>query len=157
MLMQVIRGQRMNMTIPSEAAWSANSNAQIADIMAQLPVGREAFNADLASRGLSSSGEATKNLYSSVYAPIGRAAATVGSQNMLGYQSMKMQAEQQNQQAMMQALQMLVGGQAGSSTGTQQLFDLLGEGGDFATKFLMMQKMGLFGGGDTASGGVNYA
>jgi len=156
LLMEIIRGQRMNVTMPDKTTWQANTNAQIADVLAQLPVSQEAFNADLASRGMFSAGEAPKNLYSQVYAPIARSAATVGTQGMLGYEQMKMNAEQMRQQQMMQALQMLVSGQAGSTTGTQRLFDLLGEGGDFATKFLLLQKLGLIGGGGSGSSSGSY-
>lgn len=157
MLMEVIRGQRMNITMPDQTTYQNATNAQIADVLAQLPVDQEAFNADLSSRGLYSGGEAPKNLYSQVYAPIARSAATVSTQSAQNYEAMRLNVQQQNQQTMMQALQMLVSGQAGSTTGTQRLFDLLGEGGDFATKFLLMQKMGLIGGGGGATGGTTYA
>jgi hypothetical protein len=152
MLMEIIRGQRMNVTLPDKGTYQAATQAQINEILAQMPVGQEGFNADLASRGLFSGGEAPKGMYQNVYAPIARAAATVGTQGMLGYEQMKMNAQQMQQQQMMQALQMLVSGQAGSSTGTQRLFDLLGEGGDFATKFMLLQKLGLIGGADATAG-----
>ena len=77
--------ENFNGFLPSEEAYSSALDAQIEDIFSRLPVGRENFEADLASRGIRGSGEATKFLYSDVYAPIARQAALATSQSKLSY------------------------------------------------------------------------
>lgn len=71
--------------LPDKGEYDAALKAQLDELFARLPAGEEAFNADLASRGIFRSGEAPKNLYSSVYAPIARAGASAIAQSNLGY------------------------------------------------------------------------
>lgn len=77
--------------LPSEDRFAAALDAQIDDILGQLPVGRESFNADLAARGIFSSGEAPEQLYRSVYAPITRAATSAIADSRLRFNQLTLQ------------------------------------------------------------------
>lgn len=80
--------------LPDKSAWDADLKAKLADVYATLPVGVENFNADLASRGIFRSGEAPKNLYGQIYAPIARTAASAVASSNLGYSQQYQQGMQ---------------------------------------------------------------
>lgn len=69
--------------------YNQDTNARVAGLLSQIPMGVENFNADLGNRGIYGAGEAPKNLYSSVYAPVAQGVAQVASQNALGYQTLE--------------------------------------------------------------------
>lgn len=138
------RRDRSSMFIPNQQAFTNQTNAQIDEILAQLPVNQEAFNADLASRGIFRSGEAPKALYQDVYAPIARAATSAAVAGQVGYEQIRQRGAIASEQLAMQSLQLLIQGETPQRSGLQSLMDLLVEGGDFAAKFAIASKMGLF-------------
>ena len=71
--------------LPDKAVWDRMMNAQVQDAMGGLGAGIENFNTDLASRGIYGSGEAPKNLYSNVYAPVARSVSSAVTNANLGY------------------------------------------------------------------------
>ena len=84
-----LEGSRRNQVrqgfLPDEDKFSTALDAKIDEIMSQLPVGVESFNADLAARGIFSAGEAPAEMYRSVYAPVARAATSAVSNSMLAF------------------------------------------------------------------------
>lgn len=106
---KIIRGlasDRYSGFMPDSQPYTASIEAQIADLLAQIPAGEEAFNADIASRGTFSAGEATKGLYSTVYAPIARAGASAIAQGNLGLEQARQQGYGMQQNARFQAVQL---------------------------------------------------
>lgn len=76
---------RTDAFLPNEAAYNADLEAKIAEIMSQVTGGVENFNANAASRGVYTSGEGLTHLYSDVYAPIARAGTSAVAAGKLGY------------------------------------------------------------------------
>lgn len=74
-----------------QSAFDRALDAKLDSFLAELPVGEEMFNADLARRGIFGSGEAPKEMYRSVYAPIARAGTSAIAESMLSYQQMRQQ------------------------------------------------------------------
>lgn len=79
------RDNRADAFLPDRGAFETNLQAQIDDILAQLPAGQEAFNAQAASRGVFTGGESLSRLYSDVYAPIARAGTSAVARGELGF------------------------------------------------------------------------
>lgn len=99
-----------NQFIPDKAAWTNQTNANVADVLSQLPVGQDAFNGQLASRGLFTSGEGAKHLYSDVYAPIQRGANAAYAQGQMGYEQARQSGAGTAASLHQNALQMLMQG-----------------------------------------------
>jgi len=87
------RAQEQNFTgfMPDRGLFDAYIQAQIDAAMGRLPFNEEAFNANLASRGLFTAGEAPKYLYSDVYAPVASAIAQSTTQGNLQFAGMQQQ------------------------------------------------------------------
>jgi len=78
---------------PDKSVFTSSLNAQVGQIMTDMAIQKDAFNAEAASRGIHGSGEAMGAMYSSVVAPaVGRAAAATG-QTMMQYEGLQMQGE----------------------------------------------------------------
>ena len=80
---------------PNRRSFDQATNAQIQNALAQIPAGEEAFNTQVASRGIYGAGEAPKELYGSVYAPIARNVAEISSQNNLAFERLDLQGRGQ--------------------------------------------------------------
>ena len=110
LLLKAYNDRNMTGFLPDKGAYDESLRANIDEIMAGLPVGSEAFETDLASRGIRGSGEAAKYKYGQVYAPIARAATSAAAQSNLGYaqafQSGNIAAEQLRQQTLQMLMQM---------------------------------------------------
>lgn len=136
---------RSNMFVPDQTAFTASINAQIADILAQIAPGMEAFNADRAARGTFSSGEATTQAYRTVYAPIARAATSAATQGAVGYEQLAQRGRIAGDTANQNALAILSGN--APRTIEQDFGDILGglleEGGAFATQLGLLKQLGL--------------
>lgn len=74
-----------------EGSFQQALDAKLDSFLAEIPAGEEMFNADLARRGIFGSGEAPKEMYRSVYAPIARAGTSAIAESMLSYQQMRQQ------------------------------------------------------------------
>lgn len=128
--------------LPDKSAYEADFNAKMKNILAGLPVGIENFNTDLASRGIFRSGEAPKNLYSQVFAPVAGQLASGAAASNLGYAQAYQQGRMGQEQLRANALQMLmqavmnrrpsIGGVIGEG--------LAGAGGD-ASQYLLLKSL----------------
>lgn len=109
LIMTAYQDRNMTGFLPDKGAYDASLRANIDEIMAGMPVQSEAFEADLASRGIHGAGEAPKFKYQGVYAPIARAATSAAAQSELGYaqayQRGSIAAEQMRQQMLGYLLQ----------------------------------------------------
>lgn len=90
---RILSEERFTGFLPDEATFEADLEARLDEIYAQLPIGQEAFNADLAARGIFSAGEAPAALYRDVYAPIARAGASAVAGSRLAFQQQTTQAK----------------------------------------------------------------
>jgi len=85
-------------------------NARFEQILSQVPFAMEGFNADLASRGIYSSGEAPGAMYRDVLAPVAGQLASVATQGRLQFEGMRQQGAmtraQIKEQQLQRALQM---------------------------------------------------
>lgn len=90
--------------LPNESVFQEQAKADEARVLAELPISVEAFNSDLASRGIYSSGEASKHLYGQVYAPIAREMASVRASARLGFMQARLNAMSQMKQMQFGAL-----------------------------------------------------
>lgn len=99
-----------NQFVPDKQAWQNQTNANVADVLAQLPVNQDAFNGQLASRGFFTSREGMKHLYSDVYAPIQRGANAAYAQGQMGYEQARQAGAGTAASLRQNALQMLVAG-----------------------------------------------
>lgn len=88
-MMKNIRRDDVSGFLPDESAYSTAMDAEIQEILSQLPINEEAFNADLAARGIYGAGEAPKHMYRNVYAPIARSMATVAAKSRLSFTQMQ--------------------------------------------------------------------
>lgn len=77
--------ERYDGFLPDREVYDQYVDTSVEEIMAGLPVAEEQYEADLASRGIRSSGEATKYKYQQVYAPVAREAAAVATRANLAY------------------------------------------------------------------------
>jgi hypothetical protein len=71
--------------MPDKALLEEDLMNSLEGIKAELPYAEEAFNADLASRGMYSAGEAPKYMYKDVVAPVARAMTSAVSSSKLAY------------------------------------------------------------------------
>jgi|GEM_PF-3948308 len=96
--------------MPDREAYDRSMRADIDEVMAGLPVGMDAFNSNLAARGISGAGEAAKYQYADVVAPIARAASNAVVKSNLGYaeayQQGSIAAEGMHSQSLNSLLQM---------------------------------------------------
>lgn len=136
---------RQDRYVPDRAAFDANRDATIEGIMSQLPASIEAFNADAASRGLFSSGEAQRNLYSDAINPIAQSALQAGTQANVQYEQIRQRGLIAGDQYYQNLLQLSFG--APNRNAGNRIFSMLEEGGDFATQMALLTEMGLFEGG----------
>ena len=75
--------------LPDDEAFERSYWGKVNETMSRLPVAKEAFNAELASRGLHGAGEAPKYMYSDVYAPVARSVAGVAAETGLARAEMR--------------------------------------------------------------------
>jgi len=101
------RTERTSGFMPDEGDYDAAIEADINDIMSQLPMGMESFNADLASRGIYGAGEAPKRMYSDVIAPVARQASNAAVQGRLKYAQSYQQGRMAEENQRMQYLEYL--------------------------------------------------
>lgn len=104
LLQQRAEQQSYSGFLPDQGMFDEAMAAQIDEILGRLPAGIEDFNADLASRGLFTAGEAPKYLYTDVIAPVARAAASVVGQSRLQFAGMQQQGRIAEVGAQSQAL-----------------------------------------------------
>lgn len=135
LIMDAVRQDRASAYLPDEATYMSGIQSQIDEILAGIPVGQEAFNTDLASRGIFRSGEAPKELYRNVYAPIARAATGAAVQGRIGYEGLKFNALSTANQQQLDALRILVGGSTPEGGQTSWLQDLIFGLGQGATQY----------------------
>ena len=90
---RILSEERFTGFLPDEATFEADLEARLDEIFAQLPGGIEAFQADLATRGIFGAGEAPAALYRDVYAPIARAGASAVAGSRLAFQEQTIQAK----------------------------------------------------------------
>jgi hypothetical protein len=134
LIMDAVRQDRSSAYLPDESTYMAGIQSQIDEILAGIPVGQEAFNTDLASRGIFRSGEAPKELYRNVYAPIARAATSAAVQGRIGYENLRFNALSTANQQQLQALQLLVSGSTPQGGQTSMFQDFLSGIGQGATQ-----------------------
>lgn len=126
-----------NMFVPDKAAFTGATNANIASIMAKLPVSTDQFTGQLASRGLFGSGEGVSHLYSDVYAPIQREANLAAASGLLNYEQLAQQGKQFGAGLHENALQLLTQGYGARKGKDSNIFDTLGGfGNNWLTGFL---------------------
>jgi len=142
-IMAAVRRDRSTMYFPDESTFLQKADADVADILSQLPVAQEAFNAQAASRGVFRSGEALTNLFSTVYAPIARAASQAKISNRLAYQDLRFRAQSTAENQALQALQLLVGAIRPQGGDTTALQDAAYDIGDLAQYFGLAKAFGL--------------
>ena len=140
--------------LPDKEVFDADLGAQLDEFYAGLPVAREQFESDLASRGIRSSGEATGELYRTAYAPIARAGASAVARSNLGYAQMFQQGRYQEEALRAKYTAMLGGALARQTTFGQRMGELFGDLGDFGIKYSLLDMMGLFDEGDVVEEGV---
>lgn len=95
---RILSEERFTGFLPDEATFEADLDARLDEIFAQIAPGQEAFNADLAARGIFSAGEAPAALFRDVYAPIARAGASAVASSRLSFQQQQLQAQTQIEQ-----------------------------------------------------------
>jgi len=149
-ILRAVKLDRSSMYIPDRDTFMAGIQANIDEILSGIAPGVEAFNADLASRGIFRSGEAPKELYRNVYAPIARAATSAATQGAIGYEQLRIQGASAAQQQALQALQLLVQGSVPTGGQTSAFQDTLFNLGDLGTTLGLMKAFGLMGGGAAA-------
>lgn len=131
--------------LPDKQLYDANLQSQIDQLLGQLPVGLEAFNAEQASRGTFTAGEATGAAYRDVYAPIARAGTQAITQSNLGYAQAYQQGSIQAANLRQNYMQLLVNSvinRRPSITGS------IGSGlaglGKIGTQFSLLKALGIF-------------
>ncbi len=133
--------------LPDKAVFDQNLNTQLAEFLSQIPAGEEAFNTDLASRGIFQSGEAPKNLYSSVYAPIARAGASAVGRSNVQFAQLTQQgniAAAQNQQ---QKYRLLIDSMLNRQPSTLgSIGNALSDAGGLGLQYGFLSELGLIGG-----------
>jgi len=79
--------ERRNYTgfMPDKRAYDRSARGMIDEIIADLPMSTDVFDANLAARGIHGSGEAPGHYYSQVVAPVMKAAGNVVNQSQLAY------------------------------------------------------------------------
>jgi hypothetical protein len=85
MLLSAYNDRNFTGYLPDKQAYDQTMRTEVDEIMAGIPIQSEAFEADLASRGIRGAGEAPGYKASQVYAPVTRAATTVVARSQLGY------------------------------------------------------------------------
>lgn len=78
-------GARQSGFLPDKGAYMAELQGTLTEYAAQLGVNREAFEANLAGRGISGAGQATETRYRDVTAPVMRAGGQAVRQSFLDY------------------------------------------------------------------------
>lgn len=89
-----VAGHRTSGFMPDKADFDAALQSQIEQIFSRLPVSVEQFNAEAASRGVFSSGEAVTSLYRDVYQPFSQQAIGAAAQSNLAYAGQFQQGQQ---------------------------------------------------------------
>ena len=137
--------------LPDKAAYDEELQAQLAEIMSQLPVGMEQFSAQAAARGVFGAGEGMTSLYRDVVNPIFRTAATTTAQSKLGYakayQAGSMQAEQFRQNALQMLVQATLARKGKDPSGFQRFMGGVGNLGEFGFQYSILKQLGMFGQG----------
>lgn len=126
--------------VPDAGAFQAETNQNIKNILAQLPVAQENFNAQAASRGVFTGGEALTHLYSDAYAPISRNAMTAALQGQTQFAQLKQSGLVAAANARLNALQLATQG-FGMKQPTQgaRFWNAIGQVGNTATEFGLNQ------------------
>jgi hypothetical protein len=93
--------------MPDKDAFDRSYWGKVDEILATLPVAKENYNAELASRGIHGAGEATKYGYEKVYAPVARATAGVAAESGIAFEEMRQRGSIAIQQLRQNTLQML--------------------------------------------------
>lgn len=141
MLLREYRTARETGFLPDEAAYEAQIQADIEDVMSQLPIGEEAFMAQIASQGIYGAGELTKNLYRDVYAPLARAGTGAAVRGRLGYAQAYQQGQFQATNILSTILQAYINKQPSM---LQRLGGWLGEAGGLGMKYGLAKELGIF-------------
>lgn len=104
------RSESQNFTgfMPDKGVYDQSVQAAIDQALGRLPMGVENFNADLASRGLYTAGEAPKYLYSDVYAPVAQGIAQATAQGNLAFAGAQQQGAIATENAMSNRMGMYV-------------------------------------------------
>lgn len=102
------RQNRSGRLAPDIQAYKQVQETETAQILSTLPFSKEAFQADVASRGIFGAGEAPKNLYRDVYAPVAQGVAGVQAKFGLGLEEARRTALVQEAQIRQQALNSLL-------------------------------------------------
>lgn len=146
-------GDSMSGFLPDKGVFDASLQAKLDEFGAQLGINQEAFNTDLASRGIYSAGEAPKFLYQDVMAPIYRAGASATAQSQLEYSKMYQQGrfgqedlrfrvKSAEEQTKLQYQQLLMQALLGKQQSTQGIIgDFLGGAGELGMNYAMMQML----------------
>jgi hypothetical protein len=134
--------------LPDKGAYQEQLQTQLAQIMSQLPVGMEQFNAQAAARGVFGAGEGMTSLYRDVVNPIFQTAASTTARSNLGYaqayQQGSMQAEQFRQNALQMLVQASLAQKEGSPSGFQRAMGGVGNIGEFGAQYGLLKRLGLF-------------
>jgi len=137
--------------LPDKAAYDEELQAQLAEIMGQLPAGMQEFSSQAAARGVFGAGEGMTSLYRDVVSPIFRTAATTTAQSKLGYakayQAGSMQAEQFRQNALQLLVQATLARKGKDPSGFQRFMGGIGNLGEFGFQYGMLKELGMFGRG----------
>jgi hypothetical protein len=142
-LRQGAAGEGLEGFQPDSDVFMESINAQVDEILAQLPVAQEAFNADAAARGVFGSPESLKNLYADVYSPIARSATSVATQGLVGLEGLKQQGAFQAAQVPLQYANIL-GGLYGQNRSSGGVRGAIGDIGGSSFQALLLNELGAF-------------
>ncbi len=133
---------RRDRYVPDYEPFQQSIQLQIQDILSQVPGSIEALNADFASRGIFSGGEAPAAVIKYAIDPLVRSALTAGVQGEIGYQQLRSQGLQAADQYYAQLVGMGVGTQG--PTTAQSVFGAIGQAGETAAQYGLLKEMGFF-------------
>lgn len=122
-------------------------------ILSSLPVSSERFNAEAASRGVFTSGEALSNLYRNVVTPVFSAAETARSRRRVQAEGLRLEGArtaEEFRQRLLSILAQSVSPELPPETFGDRLGDLLGEIGGFGTQLGIGQQLGIYPSGRSA-------
>ncbi len=144
MLKAEIARDRSSQFVPDEAAFTAQTESNIDRILARLPVGIENFEADLASRGIRGSGEATGRKFADVIAPITREATGAAVSGQVAFEGLKQRGNIAADQARNQLIALLTGSTNPEQDFLDRLFGGIGSLGAQGAQIGALSGLGVF-------------
>ncbi len=148
-ILNQIRQIRSSGFVPDQAAFEAQSDAEIDEIFGRANLNAEQLEAEFASRGTNVSPGTIGALVSEVRAPAARAAASSRANAAVNFQNLKTQGLSAQEGLINQLMAILAGGSPQTinqtTQGPNQGLAKAGEFGDFLFEFGLFDQFGLFG------------